>query len=43
MADVLKRKIIGQDKAVETVVRAIQRSRFHSLRRNIIAYQGHQA
>ena len=27
MADVLKRKIIGQDKAVETVVRAIQRSR----------------
>ena len=27
MADTLKRKIIGQDKAVETVVRAIQRSR----------------
>ena len=27
MAEVLKRKIIGQDKAVETVVRAIQRSR----------------
>ena len=27
MGDVLKRKIIGQDKAVETVVRAIQRSR----------------
>ena len=27
MAEVLKRKIIGQDKAVDTVVRAIQRSR----------------
>ena len=27
MGDVLRRKIIGQDKAVETVVRAIQRSR----------------
>ena len=27
MADTLKRKIIGQDKAVDTVVRAIQRSR----------------
>ena len=27
MADVLRRRIIGQDKAVETVVRAIQRSR----------------
>ena len=27
MADALKKKIIGQDKAVETVVRAIQRSR----------------
>lgn len=27
MGDVLKRKIIGQDKAVDTVVRAIQRSR----------------
>lgn len=27
MGEVLKRKIIGQDKAVETVVRAIQRSR----------------
>ena len=27
MAEALKRKIIGQDKAVETVVRAIQRSR----------------
>ena len=27
MADTLKKKVIGQDKAVETVVRAIQRSR----------------